>query len=212
MGNCNGAMELNDTDRELYHRYLQKLGLTPEANIEDVKKAYRRLVLKYHPDLNPRGSAIRRFREIVEAYGWIIEKLKYPPERKSLIDLIREDEKMKNLSADELWLRFKYSKKPEVRRIAIIALSLKNNDKSKMYLLQALGDYDKNIVYSVVNSLCELYTLSDLPMIIKSIPKIKFTKEKLDCLLASAKILVKNFKERIPSVFKRSRPERSFIY
>jgi molecular chaperone DnaJ len=45
------------------------LGLEPGASIADVKRAYRRLARKYHPDINPGDrAAAELFRRIVEAY------------------------------------------------------------------------------------------------------------------------------------------------
>ena len=45
------------------------LGLKPTASAEEIKRSYRRLALKYHPDKNP-GDVIAEatFKEIVEAY------------------------------------------------------------------------------------------------------------------------------------------------
>ena len=51
------------------------LGLTPDASDEDVKRAYRRLAKKYHPDLNPGDQeAARRMQEVNTAY----EQIKNP--------------------------------------------------------------------------------------------------------------------------------------
>jgi molecular chaperone DnaJ len=44
------------------------LGLQNEAPFKEVKQAYRKLSLKYHPDRNKDGTADSRFREITEAY------------------------------------------------------------------------------------------------------------------------------------------------
>ena len=44
------------------------LGLTRDATAEQIKKAYRKLARKYHPDLNPSDKeAERKFKEINEA-------------------------------------------------------------------------------------------------------------------------------------------------
>ena len=51
------------------------LGLTPDASDEDVKRAYRALAKKYHPDLNPGDQeAARKMQEVNSAY----EQIKNP--------------------------------------------------------------------------------------------------------------------------------------
>jgi len=54
------------TDMEYY----QILGLTKTATTDEIKKAYRKLALKYHPDKNPDNKqAEEKFKEISEAYA-----------------------------------------------------------------------------------------------------------------------------------------------
>ncbi|WP_192821087.1 J domain-containing protein [Rufibacter sp. LB8] len=48
--------------------YYQRLGLTKNATKEEIKKAYRSLALKYHPDRNKNKDAHQKFIEINEAY------------------------------------------------------------------------------------------------------------------------------------------------
>lgn len=49
--------------------YYAILGVSKNASVEDIKKSYRKLVLKYHPDKNPGDkSAEEKFKEINEAY------------------------------------------------------------------------------------------------------------------------------------------------
>lgn len=49
--------------------YYKILGVTEQADEEQIKQAYRRLAKKYHPDLNPdNAGAEARFKEVVEAY------------------------------------------------------------------------------------------------------------------------------------------------
>jgi len=48
------------------------LGLKPGATIDEVKRAYRRLARKYHPDVNKSPEAREKFREITEAYNQIV--------------------------------------------------------------------------------------------------------------------------------------------
>ena len=65
--------------------YYAILGLKEEASPEEVRKAYRKLALHYHPDRN-RGDAgaEERFKAISEAYAVLID-----PERRRLYDLSR---------------------------------------------------------------------------------------------------------------------------
>lgn len=57
------------------HRFAKAyeiLELTPDASLEQVKKAYRRLALRYHPDLNSAKDAHERFLHIQKAYEIIL--------------------------------------------------------------------------------------------------------------------------------------------
>ena len=52
-----------------HKEYYQVLDVPRDASAEDIKKAYRKLVRKYHPDTNPGNrEAESRFKEIGEAY------------------------------------------------------------------------------------------------------------------------------------------------
>lgn len=52
-----------------YKDYYKILGVDKNASENDIKKAYRKLAKKYHPDLNPNNSkAQEKFKEINEAY------------------------------------------------------------------------------------------------------------------------------------------------
>lgn len=49
--------------------YYDVLGVSKDANVDEIKKAYRQLALKYHPDKNPDDpKAVERFKEIALAY------------------------------------------------------------------------------------------------------------------------------------------------
>jgi molecular chaperone DnaJ len=48
--------------------YYGLLGLSRDADTDQIKKAYRRLAMKYHPDRNGEPDAEERFKEVTEAY------------------------------------------------------------------------------------------------------------------------------------------------
>src|SRR5215469_7809944 len=58
------------------------LGLAPGASSSDIKRAYRRLARRYHPDINPGDKAAEAlYRRISEAYETLVD-----PERRRSYD------------------------------------------------------------------------------------------------------------------------------
>lgn len=53
--------------------YYEILGVSRDAGKEDIKRAYRRLARKYHPDVNKEPGAEERFKEINRAYEILSE-------------------------------------------------------------------------------------------------------------------------------------------
>jgi len=49
--------------------YYQILEISSEATLAEIKKSYRKLALKYHPDKNPAKEAEEKFKEIALAYA-----------------------------------------------------------------------------------------------------------------------------------------------
>ena len=68
--------------------YYTILGITKTASEKEIKKAYRKMALKWHPDKNPNNKedAEKKFKEITEAYSVLSDK-----EKKALYDQYGKD-------------------------------------------------------------------------------------------------------------------------
>ena len=51
-----------------YRDYYKTLGVSRDANADDIRKSYRRLARKYHPDVSDDPNAETKFKEVSEAY------------------------------------------------------------------------------------------------------------------------------------------------
>jgi molecular chaperone DnaJ len=56
--------------------FYEVLGLSKSASQDEIKKAYRTLAKKYHPDINKDPGAEDKFKEIQEAYDILSDEKK----------------------------------------------------------------------------------------------------------------------------------------
>ncbi|KAK1334356.1 hypothetical protein QTO34_005360 [Cnephaeus nilssonii] len=66
--------------------YYKILGIPSGANEDEIKKAYRKMALKYHPDKNKEPNAEEKFKEIAEAYDVLSD-----PKKRGLYDQYGEE-------------------------------------------------------------------------------------------------------------------------
>ncbi len=81
--------------------YYEILGVARDASVQDIKKAYRSLALKYHPDRVPaeeKKAAEERFKEISEAYGVISD-----PQKRKLYDQYGHSGIDQNFTAEDIF-------------------------------------------------------------------------------------------------------------
>ena len=69
-----------------FQDYYEVMGVARDASAEDIKRAYRKLARKYHPDVSKEADADARFKQLGEAY----EVLK-DPEKRAAYDRLGEN-------------------------------------------------------------------------------------------------------------------------
>uniref|UniRef100_G3PUN1 Zgc:122979 n=1 Tax=Gasterosteus aculeatus TaxID=69293 RepID=G3PUN1_GASAC len=76
------CLAIKPTGKDFY----KVLGVIPESNEDEIKKAYRKMALKFHPDKNSDADAEDKFKEIAEAYEILTD-----PKRRSIYDQFGEE-------------------------------------------------------------------------------------------------------------------------
>lgn len=82
--------------------YYKILGVSKDASTEEIKKAYRRLALKYHPDRNPNNKeAEEKFKEINEAYAVLSD-----PEKRRQYDTFGAESFSQRFTSEDIFRGF----------------------------------------------------------------------------------------------------------
>ena len=175
------------TKTEEWDRCTRVLGLQPEAGLNEIQAAYRRLVLKYHPDINHTLKAPVRFREIVEAYGTILDfvRAKADVSGEELYTAVKKDPLVRKMKFEELENRFKYSSSPRLRTSALIALEMHRDERTKKLLFDALRDESDSVQLAALDILEKTCCVRDLPKLFMSLAGLKNRKvrSKLFCMI-----------------------------
>jgi len=85
--------------------YYRILGVEKGAGHEDIKKAYRKLALKHHPDRNPNNrEAEEKFKKISEAYAVLSD-----PAKRKQYDSFGSDQFSQRFSQEDIFRNFDFS-------------------------------------------------------------------------------------------------------
>lgn len=84
--------------------YYQTLGVSENASQEEIKRAYRKLAMKYHPDHNPGDTqAEARFKEVSEAYAVLSD-----PEKRKQYDTFGAEGFQNRFSQEDIFRDFDF--------------------------------------------------------------------------------------------------------
>ena len=85
--------------------YYEILGVPRNATLDEIKKAYRELALKYHPDRNKSKEAEEKFKEINEAYAVLSD-----PEKRKQYDSMGEYQFSQMFTPEDIFSDFDFEK------------------------------------------------------------------------------------------------------
>ena len=120
----------------MYKDYYKALGINSDANLIEIKNAYRKLAFKYHPDKNKSENASEMFINITEAYEVLRDTHK-----RNIYDKYYSSFEKNNIQNDEninIWEKFGNKKAEEYSKmnfeifLKIISVELKVIKKNSL--------------------------------------------------------------------------------
>lgn len=127
--------------------YYHLLGLKDNSSVEEIKKAYRRMARKYHPDINPSPNAQDMFILVTEAYEFLI----------SYYEKLKNNEDAFNQAVED-WKKYRQDISRKRAR-AYSQASYVRFKNSKLYKTTRIFDITTIIFSMVVSVLVILYTI-----------------------------------------------------
>jgi hypothetical protein len=159
-------LEKDPLVRLIPDKYYILLGLSPGADVTEVRKAYRAKVKLCHPDIAPVTDGTRMFIELTEAYEFLLSELREKNEvsveeeseepfvvfEPSMQNLVREEmEKLRRMAKEEARRKYReYQKSKEYQINKVLG-------KTFDILFQLLG------VIVILSALTGLYQQFQLP-------------------------------------------------
>ncbi len=127
--------------------YYKILGLPPDSPVYEIKKAYRKLARKYHPDINPSPEAKDHFILITEAYDFLMANH----------DKIKVDEIEFNQAMED-WRKYRQDRSRK-RANSYAHTSYHNFRNTKFYKTTRIFDKTTIVFSFIVSILVLVYTV-----------------------------------------------------
>lgn len=134
-------------DRVHISEALASLALGPEAGQEEIKTAYRRLALRYHPDASGDPATARRFSRVVRAYKALSAVDALPQNRARYRSV--EEAGTDLFALGQVLIS---DAQPGARKAAASALGLSGRSAAYVFLRRALYDPVEDVALSAVRS------------------------------------------------------------